>query len=186
MNEEIELEFDVLRTADLKIEQAFIPLPWVENGAFNTNIKLTNTGNSNDMYDVTILNLDELTQQGWDAALVGGGVQLIEGQMTNISVPTDQRESVLTLTLEPNRTHPARDVVVALSARSTFDPTKVVVLEVEYETPELVLGKDDLKIDGEGLTYTDDFVFPYWTILLMVATAALLISGYLYTRTRRW
>ena len=181
-----ELDFAVSSVSNVALDQLFRPSPWVENGKFITTMSLKNTGNHDDVFDVEILNLKELKEKGWTVNLTGGGAAFDGVALNNLTIDLDKKEVTLTLKLTPTRDRPSRDFEVLLSARSKNDPESMSVTKVKYDTPVLELDKKQLEISGEFLSYTDDFQFPYWTIMLLIAAMALGISGYLYVRTRRW
>ncbi len=180
------LPFNVVERASFTLEQAETPRPWIKNGAYLSNILLTNDGNVNDEYSVEIINAKELADQGWNCSLSGGGGTYVDDTLSNITVATETPEATLTLKLTPTRTHPSRNVEVALSGRSQKDNGTAVTLRIQYESPDIELEKDKLNIEGDMVSMSLEDAFPYWTILLMISAVALAISGYLYYKGRRW
>lgn len=132
-------------------------------------VKVTNPGNVDDTYTLTIGNQQALRDLGWEVKLVNKTV--LTDSMTETVAAT--RSSEVEVSMVPLRSNPSPTVTVQLVALSTADQAVRTSLDVE---PDLVgLGVNGLVVTGANVEDSPPTLGPDSLILLGLALALMAV-----------
>jgi hypothetical protein len=146
-------------------------------GTFTYNLNVTNIGNVDDTFNVSVANGADLAQLGWKAEVsTGSGAY---GQYFTTAVSAGSKAS-FTLRLTQIRNNPNPLITVVLTATSKASPTSVATLPFQPPLPAFTVPSNGLSVTGNGVVQSIPnipvstlvligVVVAMFTIMLMVA-----------------
>jgi len=137
--------------------------------SYNFTVALKNTGNIDDTYAVSLVNLAELNGFGWKAEIMSGSGAFA----SNLTVAVKAGNSNdLTLRLTPIRANPEPSVQVVISATSQSSTTTSNVLAFNPDLPKLSI-QGGFSVSGEGVTNSVPAI-PVGTVVLAALVLAMM------------
>ncbi|MDD1746667.1 MAG: hypothetical protein LUQ16_02785, partial [Methanomassiliicoccales archaeon] len=125
-------------------------------------MSLSNTGNIDDIYNVSVSNAEELATWGWEANVRLTGGTWSDSLTTSV---TSGSKMSFELRLTPIRENPDGDITAVLSAASKGSPGTYAVLQFEPSLPEFSI-PGGLSVTGNGVA-TEYPEMPIFTLVLL-------------------
>ncbi len=143
------------------------------NGVITYTVKLNNTGNGKDQYELNIINKNELRNLGWDVS--------VDNKTDEIKA---HEETSIEISLTSNRRNPNTEVKIGLTATSVSDDTVSTTNQYQTEMPKLSqVGSIDMEGSGVNLD-EEEFTLKTWQWALIVILVA--VSAYYILKKKRW
>ncbi|MDD1769539.1 MAG: carboxypeptidase regulatory-like domain-containing protein [Methanomassiliicoccales archaeon] len=146
-------------------------------GTFSYSLNVTNSGNVDDTFNVTVVNTAELAQLGWKAEVRTGSGSFASYFTVTVSAGS---KASFDLRLTQIRSNPDPQVTVVLTATSKASPSTVATLPFVPALPKFTVPSNGMSVTGNGVVQTVPnlpgstlvlvgLVIAMFTILLMVA-----------------
>jgi hypothetical protein len=118
---------------------------------FSYSLNVTNIGNVDDSFNVSVVNTAELAQLGWKAEVRTGSGSFASYFTVSVSAGS---KTGFELRLTQIRSNPDPLVTVVLAARSSASPSSVATLPFEPVLPKFTVPSNGMSVTGNGVVQT--------------------------------
>jgi len=171
------LEVDIFRYRGVELNLAN-ETPMFAQNTVKYKFEVVNSGNDEDNYTVLIVNKPELESKGWNALINSSG-NLVD--RTNITISPNSK---ITLGLTIEIGFETSDVIILVYSNSDRGTDDILVISVS--TPEIEMSKDDIDVEGEGLSLDPpDALASNILIIMIFITIATVIAIIMLRRKKK-
>jgi asparagine N-glycosylation enzyme membrane subunit Stt3 len=181
------MEVNTTQRHAISITPSVIP-PVETKDKFSFSVSVMNSGNGNDAYDISIANIDDLTEKGWSidwssSSSLGGAVNGTDLK----GVPVASNASAeIKFSLVRNQTGAVPPGEVIVYVRSANDPNTFDTYALEVRSGAVVLGANMPSASGDLAVDVNPATGHLTDAIGAFAAVGIILATYYYMRRRRW